>query len=75
MQNENSLHVLLFEDDEWLASLTRTYLEGHGIIVTIVSDGIRDLREALRYRHDAVLTGSDRRSGIRIRSADSQRAV
>jgi two-component system, OmpR family, response regulator len=55
MQNETRLHVLLIEDDDRLAGLTRTYLEGHGILVTTVNDGLRGLREALAHRHDAIL--------------------
>jgi DNA-binding response OmpR family regulator len=49
------LLVLLVEDDLRLASLTREYLEGHGIAVTHVSDGRRGQDEALSGRYDAVL--------------------
>jgi DNA-binding response OmpR family regulator len=49
------LLVLLVEDDLRLASLTREYLEGHGIAVTHASDGRRGQDEALSGRYDAVL--------------------
>ena len=49
------LLVLLVEDDLRLASLTREYLEGHGLAVVHVSDGRRGLEEAARGRFDAVL--------------------
>jgi two-component system, OmpR family, response regulator len=47
--------VLLVEDDLRLASLTREYLEGHGLAVVHVSDGRRGQDEALSGRYDAVL--------------------
>ena len=47
--------VLLVEDDLRLASLTREYLEGHGLAVFHVADGRRGLEEALSGRYDAVL--------------------
>lgn len=49
------LHVLLVEDDLRLASLTREYLEGHGVVVDHVADGRHGLDEALRSRFDTVL--------------------
>ncbi len=49
------LTALLVEDDARLAALTREYLEGHGILVTLASDGRRGLAEALAHRHDVVL--------------------
>ncbi len=49
------LLVLLVEDDLRLASLTREYLEGHGVAVVHVSDGRRGQDEALSGRYDAVL--------------------
>ncbi len=52
---EQSLLVLLVEDDRRLADLTREYLEGHGVHVSHVADGRRGLEEALRGRFDAVL--------------------
>ncbi len=49
------LTALLVEDDARLAALTRDYLESHGVVVTIASDGRRGLAEALARRHDVVL--------------------
>jgi len=50
-----TLTALLVEDDARLAALTREYLEGHGVVVTVASDGRRGLSEALSRRHDVVL--------------------
>src|SRR5512147_1105234 len=47
--------VLLVEDDLRLATLTREYLETHGLAVFHVADGRRGLEEALTGRYDAVL--------------------
>ncbi len=47
--------VLLVEDDLRLATLTREYLEGHGVAVVHVGDGKRGEEEALTGRYDAVL--------------------
>ncbi|HSN90473.1 MAG TPA: response regulator transcription factor [Anaeromyxobacteraceae bacterium] len=55
MSTDPSLAVLLVEDDLRLATLTREYLEGHGLVVTHVADGRRGLDEASRGRFDAVL--------------------
>jgi two-component system OmpR family response regulator len=49
------LLVLLVEDDVRLATLTREYLESHGLAVVHVSDGRRGQDEALSGRYDAVL--------------------
>ena len=49
------LLVLLVEDDLRLATLTREYLEGHGVAVVHVADGRRGQDEALSGRYDAVL--------------------
>ncbi len=49
------LLVLLVEDDLRLATLTREYLEGHGVAVVHVADGRRGQEEALSGRYDAVL--------------------
>jgi two-component system, OmpR family, response regulator len=49
------LLVLLVEDDLRLATLTREYLESHGMAVVHVSDGRRGQDEALSGRYDAVL--------------------
>jgi DNA-binding response OmpR family regulator len=50
-----TLLVLLVEDDQRLATLTREYLEGHGVAVVHVSNGRRGLEEALSGRYEAVL--------------------
>src|SRR5512143_2976545 len=47
--------VLLVEDDLRLATLTREYLESHGLAVFHVADGRRGREEALSGRYDAVL--------------------
>lgn len=49
------IHVLMVEDDPRLASLTATYLERNGVIVTLAADGPSGLREALGHRFDAIL--------------------
>jgi DNA-binding response OmpR family regulator len=49
------LLVLLVEDDLRLATLTREYLEGHGVAVVHVADGRRGQEEALSGRYDTVL--------------------
>jgi two-component system response regulator RstA len=68
MQPEPLIHVLLIEDDARLASLTREYLERHGVVVTVEGDGDRGLSEALRHRFDAVLLDLmlPRRDGIEV---------
>lgn len=55
MQTNPSLHILLVEDDERLAGLTRQYLESHGNVVTVVHQGRQGLQEALHRSFDAVL--------------------
>ncbi len=51
----DTVTALLVEDDARLAALTRDYLEGHGVVVTVASDGRRGLAEALARRYDVVL--------------------
>jgi len=55
MHTDAILTVLLVEDDNRLADLTRQYLERHNVAVTVVADGRQGLREALRSTYDAVL--------------------
>ena len=55
MPTEQTLQVLLVEDDRKLADLTREYLSGHGVSVHHVADGRQGLEEAQRTRYDAVL--------------------
>ena len=50
-----SIKVLLVEDDARLALLTARYLETHGVLVTIASDGIEGQSEALRRQYDCVV--------------------
>ena len=47
--------VLYVEDDQRLAQLTAKYLESHGVRVTIVSNGLDAVGEAMRIRPDVVL--------------------
>jgi two-component system OmpR family response regulator len=55
VKQEVQVTALLVEDDARLADLTREYLQGHGVVVTHVSDGRVGLEEALRGRFDVVL--------------------
>ena len=52
---EPVISVLLVEDDRKLATLTRDYLERHGLVVTLAADGASGLQLALRQRFDALL--------------------
>jgi two-component system, OmpR family, response regulator len=52
---DSPILALLVEDDLRLASLTREYLEGHGISVVHVGDGPRGLAEAQAGKFDVVL--------------------
>lgn len=55
MATSDDITVLLVEDDEKLAGLTREYLERHGAIVSLAGDGASGLQEALAHRYDVVL--------------------
>ena len=50
-----TIKVLLIEDDTRLAQLTARYLESHGVLVTIASDGIEGQAEALRRQYDCIV--------------------
>ena len=50
-----SIKVLLVEDDSRLAQLTARYLETHGALVTVASDGLEGQAEALRRQYDCVV--------------------
>jgi two-component system OmpR family response regulator len=50
-----SIKVLLVEDDARLAHLTSRYLESHGVLVTVASDGIEGQAEALRRQYDCIV--------------------
>ncbi len=45
----------MLEDDRRLAELTARYLAGHGVKVTIVTDGADGELEALRHTYDCVI--------------------
>ncbi|MBB3191464.1 winged helix-turn-helix domain-containing protein [Halomonas cerina] len=48
-------HVLIIEDDERLAGLTRDYLEANGFRVTLESDGARGVERILSLQPDLVI--------------------
>ena len=50
-----SIKVLLVEDDERLAGLTRRYLEGTGFAVAWITSGLRALEDAVRHDYDVIL--------------------
>jgi DNA-binding response OmpR family regulator len=50
-----TIKVLLVEDDTRLAQLTSRYLEGHGVLVTVVHDGVEGQAEALRRQYDCIV--------------------
>jgi len=51
----STIKVLLVEDDTRLAQLTARYLEGHGVLCTVASDGIEGQAEALRRQYDCIV--------------------
>ncbi len=53
--SQPTIKVLLVEDDARLAQLTARYLEGHGVVVTVASDGVEGQAEALRRQYDCVV--------------------
>jgi DNA-binding response OmpR family regulator len=55
MINEAIITALLIEDDLKLASLTRQYLETHGLIVTVEHSGGQGLKTALLNDFDIIL--------------------
>lgn len=52
---EESIAVVLVEDDERLAKLTARYLESHGVMVTVIADGREAVSRILQGRPDVVL--------------------
>ncbi|MFC3282766.1 winged helix-turn-helix domain-containing protein [Litchfieldella rifensis] len=48
-------HVLIIEDDERLASLTRDYLEANGFRVTVEADGARGVERIVELQPDLVI--------------------
>ena len=53
--NDAPIRILLVEDDEKLARLTAKYLESHGLVVTIASDGEDAIAVEKRSAFDVVL--------------------
>ncbi len=52
---EDTIHVLLIEDDTRLADLTKSYLEKQGLMVAVSHDGDHGLQAALSGGFDVVL--------------------
>ncbi len=52
---QEAWHILIVEDDERLAELTREYLEGNGLRVAIESDGAKAAARILRDQPDLVV--------------------
>jgi DNA-binding response OmpR family regulator len=50
-----TIRVLLVEDDDRLARLTAKYLESHGALVFVVSDGREVVAQAMQIRPDVVV--------------------
>lgn len=53
--NEESWNILIVEDDERLANLTKDYLEGNGLNVSIESDGSRAIDRIKNEQPDLVV--------------------
>ena len=51
----STIKILLVEDDARLATLTARYLESHGALVTVASDGVEGQAEALRRQYDCIV--------------------
>lgn len=54
LDNRND-HILIVEDDERLATLTREYLEGNGFQVSVESSGANAVEQILSLRPDLVI--------------------
>ena len=52
---QESISVVIVEDDDRLARLTARYLESHGIVVTIAADGPSGITKVLQERPHVVL--------------------
>ena len=48
-------HVLIIEDDERLAELTRDYLEANGFTVTVEADGAKGVEKIVELQPDLVI--------------------
>lgn len=55
LQAQEQDHVLIIEDDERLAELTRDYLEANGFQVTVEADGARGVERILSLQPDLVI--------------------
>lgn len=55
LENTETGHILIVEDDERLANLTREYLENNGLQVSIEGDGARAVERILSERPDLVV--------------------
>ncbi|MEQ6916439.1 winged helix-turn-helix domain-containing protein [Halomonas aquatica] len=55
LQAQEQDHVLIIEDDERLADLTRDYLEANGFRVTVEADGGRGVERILSLQPDLVI--------------------
>ncbi|MCL6270212.1 winged helix-turn-helix domain-containing protein [Sansalvadorimonas sp. 2012CJ34-2] len=55
VENTDSGHILIVEDDERLASLTREYLENNGLTVSIEGDGAKAVDRILEENPDLVV--------------------
>lgn len=53
--HEESWHIMIVEDDERLASLTRDYLESNGLRVSIENDGARAIERIKQEQPDLVV--------------------
>ena len=52
---QESWHILIVEDDQRLAELTRDYLQGNGLVVSIEADGARAAARILQEQPDLVI--------------------
>jgi two-component system, OmpR family, response regulator RstA len=55
LEQDDREHVLIIEDDERLAGLTRDYLEANGFRVTVEGDGARGVDRILTLQPDLVI--------------------
>ena len=80
VEQTDSGHILIVEDDERLASLTREYLENNGLTVSVEHDGARAVDRILEENPDLVvldlmLPGEDGVSICRRVRADFQNPI
>ena len=52
---QQSWHILIVEDDQRLAELTREYLQGNGLNVAIEMDGAKAAARILQEQPDLVI--------------------